>query len=109
MGVEGLPLADGARCLVGVRPEDVHVEVTGDGVEATVWVTEPLGGETVVDLRLGDRVVKALAPPSRELEENQPVRVRLDPARLHLFSEDGVALLSAAGSDVFEVKPAVGR
>jgi ABC-type sugar transport system ATPase subunit len=50
-------------------------------------VAEALGGETVVDLRLGDRMIKALAPPALELAEGRAVRLRLDPARLHVFDE----------------------
>jgi multiple sugar transport system ATP-binding protein len=92
------------ECWVGIRPEDVSVSTNGGGIPASVYVTEPLGGETVVDLRLGDRVIKALVPPSVELELNQPVRVRFDPARLHLFDEAGDALLSAAGRELFSVE-----
>jgi ABC-type sugar transport system ATPase subunit len=73
----------------------------GEGVPASVYVTEPLGGETVVDLQLGDRVVKALAPATLQLRSDQPVRAQLDPRRLHIFTETGEAVLSAAGADVF--------
>jgi hypothetical protein len=37
------------------------------------------------------------------LKQDQPVRARLDPRRLHVFNEDGDAILSAAGADVFTV------
>ncbi len=98
------PLADGAECLLGVRPEDVRIAETG--IPATVYATEPLGGETVVDLTLGDRVIKALAPPSLALEPDADVRIELDPTRLHLFDAAGDAALSAAGEDgVFTVSP----
>jgi multiple sugar transport system ATP-binding protein len=97
-------LAEGSACFIGVRPEDVHIETNGaPGIPAKVYVTEPLGGETVVDLELGDRVVKALAPPTLKLEPDQAVKLRFDPKRLHVFSEDGDAILSAAGEDVFTV------
>ena len=52
---------------------------------ATVFVTEPLGGETVVDLHLGDRVVKALAPPTDHFDADEAVRITFDPRRVHLF------------------------
>jgi ABC-type sugar transport system ATPase subunit len=97
-------LPDGASCWIGIRPEDIHIEADGGaGIPASVYVTEPLGGETVVDLAVGDRVVKALAPPTLQLRQDQPVRARLDPRRLHVFSEDGEALLSAAGAELFQV------
>jgi multiple sugar transport system ATP-binding protein len=97
-------LSDGDACWLGVRPEDIHIDAAGEaGVATSVYVTEPLGGETVVDLQLDDRVVKALAPPTLALKQDQPVRARLDPRRLHVFNENGDALLSAAGADLFTV------
>jgi multiple sugar transport system ATP-binding protein len=95
---------DNGECWIGVRPEDVHIELEGDsGIPASVYVTEPLGGETVVDLAVDDRVVKALAPPTLALAQDQRVRARLDPKRLHVFSDEGNAVLSAAGGDLFQL------
>jgi multiple sugar transport system ATP-binding protein len=100
-------LPDGAECWIGIRPEDVAIVPPGNGaVPATVYVTEPLGGETVVDLRLGDRVIKVLAPATIQVAEDDAVAARFDPRRLHLFAHDGQALVSAAGEDAFEVLPA---
>jgi multiple sugar transport system ATP-binding protein len=100
-------LADGAAAWIGVRPEDIEIVAAGSGaVEAAVYVTEPLGGETVVDLHLAERVVKVLAPANIAVERDQTVGVRLDPRRLHLFDEHGTALISAGGGDAFSVEPA---
>ena len=52
-----------AACLagkvteIGIRPEDVHlVEPGGDAVLAgEIYVVEPMGNETLVDLRVGDQ------------------------------------------------------
>ncbi len=97
-------LTEGSPCWIGIRPEDVHIELGGgEGVPASVYVTEPLGGETVVDLHVADRMVKALAPPTLGLKSDQEVRLRLDPRRLHVFAEEGDAVLSAAGADLFQV------
>jgi ABC-type sugar transport system ATPase subunit len=98
-------LADGAAAWIGVRPEDVEIVDPGtNAVDATVWVTEPLGGETVVDLHVADRVVKVLAPATIAAEHDQAVGVLFDPKRLHLFDEAGTALISAGGSDAFSVE-----
>ena len=51
-------------------------------------------------------MIKALVPPHLEFEENQEVRVDLDPSRLHVFDEAGDALLSAGGEPIFRVTPA---
>jgi multiple sugar transport system ATP-binding protein len=96
-------LEDGAPCFVGIRPEDVHVRGGDAAIDATVFVTEPLGGETGVDLHLGDRVVKALAPPTERFAADEAVRISFDPRRLHVFDASGTALASAAGDSFFEV------
>jgi multiple sugar transport system ATP-binding protein len=98
------PLEEGAACFVGVRPEDVSIAEDAQGIGASVYATEPLGGETVVDLKLGDRVVKALAPPTLELSLDADVAVLLDARRLHVFDPAGDAAVSAGGADgVFRV------
>jgi multiple sugar transport system ATP-binding protein len=100
-------LREGSSCWIGIRPEDVTIEIGGDeGVAAAVYVTEPLGGETVVDVSLHDCLVKALAPPTLSLAENQLVRARLDVKRLHVFDEEGAAVVSAAGENRFELTTA---
>jgi ABC-type sugar transport system ATPase subunit len=86
-----------------VRPEDVHVGGDAAAVDATVFVTEPLGGETVVDLHLGDRVVKALAPATARFDTDALVKLQFDPRRLHIFDAAGTTLASAAGERIFEL------
>ena len=95
-------LADGTACQLGVRPEDVHL-ASEPGIPATVYVTEPLGGETVVDLDVGGRLVKALTDPVLKLVEGETVQLVLDGSRLHLFDESGDSLLAAAGDPLFAV------
>jgi ABC-type sugar transport system ATPase subunit len=101
----GESLPEGGDCLLGVRPEDVRVDAGSDGAfGATVYASEPLGGETVVDLQVGHTLVKALAPPSVEFAQDAPVKVVLDPARLHVFTDEGEAVLSAGGDPIFSVR-----
>jgi ABC-type sugar transport system ATPase subunit len=103
----GETLHEGAGCLLGVRPEDVRVESTGpDSFPASIYGSEPLGGETVVDLQVGHLLVKALARPSVALVPDTEMRVSLDPTRLHVFTEEGEAVLSAAGEQIFSVRAA---
>ena len=76
----------------------VSVAQEGEGIATTVYATEPLGGETIVDLALGHQVIKAIAPPTVELEPDAKVLIRLDPQRIHLFDGAGDAVMSAAGA-----------
>jgi ABC-type sugar transport system ATPase subunit len=99
-------LESSGACLIGIRPEDVRISPPGDGIPTKVYATEPLGGETVVDLALGDRLIKALAPPSVQVTADSDVSVRLDPRWLHLFDEAGTTIVSAAGRhDLFRIVP----
>jgi ABC-type sugar transport system ATPase subunit len=100
-------LAEGSECLLGFRPEDVRVHAEGpDAFGATIYTSEPLGGETVVDLQVGHTLVKALAPPSVGAVPDATVKIALDPARLHVFTGDGEAVVSAAGEPIFAVRAA---
>ncbi len=92
-------LRTGASGFVGIRPEDVRIAPAGEGISAQVYATEPLGGETVVDVTIGDRVLKVLAPPTLELSVDDRVGVVLDARRLHVFDETGDTAVSAAGAD----------
>ena len=65
-------------------------------------MTEPLSGENVVELQVGERVVKAVAPPTVRFAADEAVKIALDPRRLHVFDADGAALASAAGESIFE-------
>jgi multiple sugar transport system ATP-binding protein len=92
-------LSEGGVCYVGIRPEDVSIVEEGRGIPTTVFATEPLGGETIVDLELGNQVIKAIAPPAIDLEPDTTVAIRLDAQRIHVFDAAGRAVMSAAGAD----------
>jgi ABC-type sugar transport system ATPase subunit len=81
-----LPVADGAvrrEVVVGVRPGELRIG--GEGLPATVEMTEMLGESVIVDLRFGATPLKARLTEKRRLAEGEPVRVAFDPARLLLF------------------------
>ena len=91
-------LAEGGVCYIGIRPEDVTIVDHGEGIPTTVYATEPLGGETIVDLELGHQVIKSIAPPAIELQTDARVAIRLDAQRIHVFDATGRAVMSAAGA-----------
>jgi multiple sugar transport system ATP-binding protein len=79
---------NGSKVWLGVRPEDVHL-TEERGTEACfpakVSVVEPLGSETIIDVIVGEDIIKAIVPPMQHLEEGQPVWVTFDGTRAHLF------------------------
>ncbi|HKP88276.1 MAG TPA: ABC transporter ATP-binding protein [Blastocatellia bacterium] len=83
------------RVTFGIRPEHVSVATTGpgDGLRATVHVTELMGNETLVFLRLGDEKIIARAAADFRAEIDTPAEVRLDMDKAHFFdAESGEAL-----------------
>jgi multiple sugar transport system ATP-binding protein len=100
-------LAEDGVCYVGIRPEDVAIVEEGNGIPTTVYATEPLGGETIVDLELGHQVIKSIAPPTIDLQTDAKVAIRLDAQRIHVFDAAGRAVMSASGAaGVFDVSAA---
>jgi multiple sugar transport system ATP-binding protein len=79
------PGSDGRAAVAGVRPE--HFALSDDGVEAVVQVVEPTGSETQVVARLGDGDVVAVFRERHPFKPGDRIRLRPDPALVHLFDE----------------------
>jgi len=87
-----IPLAD-ARPLhcVGVRPQDFRLDESGP-LRARVELIEPLGSETFVHFTWGKQPVVAKIPPGVRVASGDSIRLSVDPARVHRFDPEGVAL-----------------
>ena len=74
--------------VVGVRPEDVHLDPAGD-IDLTVSVVENLGSETVLaaTTQAGLRV-SVRTPPRVPHLPGEHLRASVDPARCHRFAAD---------------------
>jgi multiple sugar transport system ATP-binding protein len=88
-----------ARALtLGVRPEHVFIgdprPENGTGFDATIEVTEQLGAELLVGVRVaGTIVIASRIDPWAKLALHQTLRLSLDPRGLHFFDrESGEAL-----------------
>ena len=76
------------QALLGVRPEDIQVVPTRPSetaIPVKIQVVEPIGSETIVDINLGDHIIKATVPPTQHFEEGQQVWAMLDPTKLHVL------------------------
>ena len=79
-----LPQPDGT--LLGVRPQDLTVVAPATGeLEGIVDVVEPRGSEQLLYVHAGGRELRVIAPPDLTVRPEQPVGLRLDPARVHRF------------------------
>ena len=73
--------------VLGVRPE--HVEILTSSVEnairAKVFVVEPLGSETIVNVKIDDKMVKVKVPRELHMEPGSNVWLRFDINKIHIF------------------------
>ena len=104
----GGPIAiDGERraaCLaagvvaMGIRPEDLHLGAPGlaGGFAAEIYVVEPMGNETLVDVRVGDERLTVRAPRGFVAPAGSPVGVTFDPANACFFDASGTTVVHRA-------------
>jgi multiple sugar transport system ATP-binding protein len=84
----------GKEVTVGVRPEDVRVEEGPDSLITTVEVTELLGAEIILYLKLDGVDVVAKERPDVQLNRKDQVAVGLDMSKIHVFDiESGQSVL----------------
>ena len=86
----------GTALELGVRPEDLVVDGSRPDLpvlEGRVYAVEPLGDRSLVDVEIGDTVIRVKAPPAVGHEIDDVVKVGVDLDRAHLFHADtGLAL-----------------
>ena len=83
------------RVTLGIRPEDVHVSLTQrDGSSpASVYLTELMGSETFVIVRLRDEKLTARAAGDFRAEPDSALWIEFDTTKAHFFdSETGLRL-----------------
>jgi len=87
---EDFALASKAR-VIGVRPEHlkIHTQPIEGGLSGKVYVTQPLGGETLILVRVGEELISARVFGDEPPELPEQVWLMPDMARLHYFGEDG--------------------
>jgi len=101
--VDALAAQAGSDLQFGVRPEDIRVGVDAAdaAVRCRVIAVEPLGGESIVDLDVDGKIVKAMTEPEVHVEPDELVPVEFDLSRIHLFGADGRSVYAAGGVSAF--------
>ncbi|MGE0600012.1 MAG: ABC transporter ATP-binding protein [Dehalococcoidia bacterium] len=88
----------GKKVTGGIRPEDIHDEAfiraqtPGEHISGHVDVTEMMGNERFLYLIVGEDRLMARVDSRTSARAGQNVQLMLDIDRLHLFSEEGLAL-----------------
>jgi multiple sugar transport system ATP-binding protein len=85
----------GRDLSLGIRPEGILVSRQQEAGyrPAEAHIVQPFGGFDIVDLRLGDRTLRARTTAGFVGKAGDPVWVRLDPAHAHFFDNSSGASL----------------
>ncbi|MBX3686383.1 MAG: sn-glycerol-3-phosphate ABC transporter ATP-binding protein UgpC [Rhodocyclaceae bacterium] len=98
-GTEKLSLPPAAREAIngteqltfGVRPEDIRLQPREgtQPINGLVELVEPLGGESLVHVRVGDDLFVMRAEGRTTVESDRPITLHLDMQRIYLFDRKG--------------------
>jgi ABC-type sugar transport system ATPase subunit len=76
---------------MGIRPSSVRID--GDGIPARLYLSENLGESVLLNLFLGDDLVKVRVASFDGGREGDVVPIAFDPAAIHLFdTESGLRI-----------------
>lgn len=80
----------GRELILGIRPEDVSVDVSRTGPQAMqseVQLVEPIGARSIYHLKIGQLTVLAKVYAMPELEVGSKVWISFNKEKLHLFDK----------------------
>jgi multiple sugar transport system ATP-binding protein len=82
--------ATSSELVIGVRPEDFFLEERRTAkvlIKAKVYITEPLGSEVIVDLKVGDEIVKVKTPPDSKINIGDELWIGFSQDNMHIFDK----------------------
>jgi len=76
--------------VLGVRPEWIRIEKKkSEGlVQAEVYVVEPLGSSKIIDLKIGNEVIKARTDADFDVKIGDKVWIQFIEKKVHFFDKD---------------------
>ena len=88
--------AAGAELILGVRAEDIFVreDASEETIPTEVYIVEPLGSENIIDLRIGDNILKVKTLPTCQPDIGQTMHMWFDKDRMHVFDRNTEKALS---------------
>jgi multiple sugar transport system ATP-binding protein len=97
--LEAAKTASSNEIILGIRPQDIRVyrDATAEEnlIEANLYTTEPLGDTMILDLQIGDYIIKAVVSPDFETETAEKLWLKFPGNKIYLFDKKtGRALYS---------------
>jgi len=79
----------GSKVVLGIRPEDIIVSdrEQPNSIKGYVYILEPLGSDTIIDVKLDDLIIKVRVVGSVALEVNSPIWITIPIDKIHLFDK----------------------
>jgi multiple sugar transport system ATP-binding protein len=80
--------ASSAELSLGVRPQNLTVyekRESPDHVKAEIYAVEPMGSETLVDLKVGDWIVRAVVSGEYMRRIGDEAWIKIDTKKIYLF------------------------
>lgn len=82
--------APNSELVLGVRPQHLSISTSkmdGDSFAAEIFAVEPLGTETIVNIKLGENVYKAVTSANFSATIREKVWVQIDPSGMQIFDK----------------------
>ena len=82
--------ASGNDLILGVRPSDLKIHAqkpSEECIEGDIYVLEPMGAVVVVDVKVGNELVKVKVPGSISLEPGTKVWLTFEKEKMHIFDK----------------------
>lgn len=80
----------GPEIILGIRPEHMSVsrEPVNGAIRTEVLLSEPLGSEVIVNVKIGETVVKVRAPPGVRYDMGEKVYLVINWSKIHIFDRE---------------------
>ncbi len=89
--IENVPDTGDRKVILGVRPEDCHVQGADAHLSGQVFGIEPTGDLTYLTVKAGDKLIEVKADRDYRAGLDQPVDVAFDQSRLYFFDRESGA------------------
>ena len=83
--------------MFGIRPNDINISSEAENYDAKIFLKEPLGDVTILDLTIKDTKLKMILPEEDAIkyETGENIKVSFNVDNSYLFSsETGVSALT---------------
>jgi len=82
--------ATSSDLVLGVRPEDISIAIKKtpkECIETEVYLVEPLGSEVIVDLKVGDDLIKVKTSPKFKISTGEKAWIGFSKDNMYLFDK----------------------